>query len=167
MKKRMICFLLTCLTLVGLLAACGEGDAEEMTAVTIATEETTEATAATEATEATEKKNEPASKATEAPTETVTEAATEAYRPPAETPTDTEAPPATDAPTEAAPDLRALALGCCGCDVSVLYAAIGYPNGSSYAGSCMGDGEDGELYYNGFTVYTYREDGVETVMSVY
>ena len=33
--------------------------------------------------------------------------------------------------------------------------------------SCIGDGEDGLLYYNGFTVTTYRENGKETVQDAY
>ena len=53
-----------------------------------------------------------------------------------------------------------------GRSVSDLIAAIGQPNSRNYAPSCMGDGEDGELLYNGFTVYTYREGGVETVEDV-
>ena len=52
-------------------------------------------------------------------------------------------------------------------DVSKLYAAIGKPNSSEYASSCIGDGEDGLLYYNGFTVTTYRENGKETVQDAY
>ena len=47
-----------------------------------------------------------------------------------------------------------------------LYAAIGMPEESDYAPSCLGPGEDGNLYYDGFTVYTYRENGVETVRIV-
>lgn len=48
-----------------------------------------------------------------------------------------------------------------------LYTAIDYPNDSAYASSCLGDGEDGELYYDGFTVYTYRDvDGSEVVYDV-
>ncbi len=53
-----------------------------------------------------------------------------------------------------------------GSDVNALYGAFGYPGSTSYASSCMGPGEDGILYYDGFTVYTYREDGVETIQSV-
>lgn len=53
-----------------------------------------------------------------------------------------------------------------GQSVSSLIAAIGQPLSQSYAPSCLGGGEDGELVYNGFTVYTYREDGVETVQDV-
>lgn len=45
-----------------------------------------------------------------------------------------------------------------------LIAAIGEPESSDYAPSCLGEGEDGNLYYDGFTVYTYRDtDGQETV----
>ena len=48
-----------------------------------------------------------------------------------------------------------------------LYDAIGRPDGSSYASSCIGDGEDGELSYDGFHVYTYRApDGAESVQDV-
>ncbi len=32
--------------------------------------------------------------------------------------------------------------------------------------AAWGPGEDGELVYDGFTVYTYRENGVETVEDV-
>ena len=50
--------------------------------------------------------------------------------------------------------------------VSSMIAALGSPISSSYAPSCLGPGEDGELVYDGFTVYTYRENGVETVEDV-
>ena len=53
-----------------------------------------------------------------------------------------------------------------GQSVSSLIAAIGSPLSQSYAPSCLGPGEDGELIYDGFTVYTYRENGVETVQDV-
>lgn len=51
-------------------------------------------------------------------------------------------------------------------DVSELIAVIGEPMDSSYASSCVGPGEDGELYYEGFTVYTYREGDSETVQVI-
>ena len=49
-----------------------------------------------------------------------------------------------------------------------LIALIGEPQSSDYAPSCLnpGVGEDGNLYYEGFTVYTYKEDGVEEVVDV-
>ena len=53
-----------------------------------------------------------------------------------------------------------------GQSVSSMIAALGSPISSSYAPSCLGPGEDGELVYDGFTVYTYRENGVETVEDV-
>ena len=53
-------------------------------------------------------------------------------------------------------------------DVSALYDAIGEPSGSDYAPSCLkpGQGEDGALYYEGFTVATYREGETEIVWDV-
>ncbi|MBQ6431053.1 MAG: hypothetical protein IJJ99_04160 [Oscillospiraceae bacterium] len=51
--------------------------------------------------------------------------------------------------------------------ISALKEQIGEPKSVSYASSCLGDGEDGELYYEGFTVYTYRDtDGTENVYDV-
>ena len=51
-----------------------------------------------------------------------------------------------------------------GAPLADLIAAIGEPESSDYAPSCLGEGEDGNLYYDGFTVYTYRDtDGEETV----
>ena len=47
-----------------------------------------------------------------------------------------------------------------------LFEAIGMPEYSDYAQSCLGTGEDGNLYYDGFTVYTYREGDVETIRIV-
>lgn len=53
-----------------------------------------------------------------------------------------------------------------GRSVSSLIAAIGQPKGRDYAPSCLGDGEDGELFYDGFTVYTYRANGKEIVQDI-
>ncbi len=64
-------------------------------------------------------------------------------------------------------DALATAQEMIGEDISALTAAIGEPDDSSYASSCLGPGEDGELYYDGFTVYTYRDpDGTENVYDV-
>lgn len=50
---------------------------------------------------------------------------------------------------------------------SELTEEIGMPNRVSYASSCQGDGLDGELYYNTFIVYVYRDtDGTETIYDV-
>lgn len=47
-----------------------------------------------------------------------------------------------------------------------LVAQFGEPLSSSYASSCLGPGEDGELTFDGFTVITYREGDTETVTYV-
>ena len=90
---------------------------------------------------------------------------------PVPTPEPTAAPEPTPEPSpEPTPmpppacDLKDLAAALIGSDVSELYEAIGYPVSSSYAPSCLGDGEDGELVYDGFTVYTFKAaSGAETV----
>ena len=89
---------------------------------------------------------------------------------------DVVAAPATEAATEApaeelpeetaAADLKALAESCIDKDISELYALIGEPASSEYAPSCLVEGEDGALYYDGFVVYTTREGDVETVYYV-
>ena len=56
------------------------------------------------------------------------------------------------------------ALACVDQDISVLYAAIGEPDSSRYEYSCSGPGDDGVLFYDGFLVFTYKENGVETVV---
>ena len=44
---------------------------------------------------------------------------------------------------------------------------LGFDSPGEYASSCLIDGEDGVLYYDGFTVYTLRyADGTETVYHV-
>ena len=53
-----------------------------------------------------------------------------------------------------------------GRSVSSLISAIGEPKGRDYAPSCLGDGEDGELFYDGFTVYTYRSSEGEIVQDI-
>lgn len=65
---------------------------------------------------------------------------------------------------ETGDSLLDIAKGYEGASVDELIAAIGEPNSSDYAPSCLGEGEDGNLYYDGFTVYTYRDtSGAETV----
>ena len=82
----------------------------------------------------------------------------------------TEAPAEEDAAAEQKPlsteEAVAAAMTCIDKPVSALYDLIGEPGDSDYAPSCFGDGEDGNLYYDGFTVYTYRENGEETVRDV-
>ena len=107
----------------------------------------------------------PASSPTAAPT---ADPAPEATSAPAETPAPTAAPTAepTPEPTRSPEELKAIAEGYIDEPVEELFKAIGKPQSSDYAPSCLGDGEDGNLYYDGFTVYTYRENGEETVSYV-
>ena len=84
-------------------------------------------------------------------------------------PSQTESQPAesTDASTQTtAADLRALAESCIDKPVAELYALIGEPDSADYAPSCLGDGEDGNLNYGDFVVYTYREGDEEVVTYV-
>lgn len=62
----------------------------------------------------------------------------------------------------------ALAESCIDKSVEELYELIGEPESADYAPSCLnpGEGEDGNLYYEGFIVYTYREGDTETVQYV-
>ena len=77
---------------------------------------------------------------------------------------------ATPQPTEEPQvDKFAVAQTMQGRSVEDLYAAIGRPNGSDYTTSCLVfDGQDGLLYYDGFTVSTVQyADGTELVMGAY
>ena len=70
---------------------------------------------------------------------------------------------------EAAPEVnedKALAESMIGEEVSKLIEAIGEPDSADYASSCLGPGEDGELQYDGFTVYTYKEGDSEVIQNV-
>lgn len=84
-------------------------------------------------------------------------------------PAEESAPPAeeSEAPAEEEPSPLEAAKEFEGAPLEDLIAAIGEPLSSDYAPSCLGEGEDGNLYYDGFTVYTYRDvDGSETVSYV-
>ena len=71
-----------------------------------------------------------------------------------------------EAPEEPTPDPVEIVKGLIDQPIEDLYAQIGEPESSDYAPSCMGDGEDGMLFYDGFIVYTYREGDTETVYDV-
>ena len=94
-------------------------------------------------------------------------------------PAQTEAPAATEAPaqteaaateaqatTEAEVSKMDLANSCVDKSVEELFDLIGEPDSSEYAPSCLGEGEDGCLYYDGFTVFTYKTADGETVTFV-
>ena len=104
----------------------------------------------------------------EEPAEVTEEPAAESVEPAAEpsaAPEESEAPAEeSEAPAEEEPSPLEAAKEFEGAPLEDLIAAIGEPLSSDYAPSCLGEGEDGNLYYDGFTVYTYRDvDGSETV----
>jgi hypothetical protein len=73
--------------------------------------------------------------------------------------------------TETAPspseELFELAKGYVDKPLAELQAEIGEPVSSSYVSSCLiPGGEDGELHYDGFTVYTVKSGDSETVQDV-
>ncbi|MCR5090762.1 MAG: hypothetical protein K6C08_14785 [Oscillospiraceae bacterium] len=70
-----------------------------------------------------------------------------------------------DSPDEEKPDFEA-AKTFVDKTLEELTAVIGEPLSSSYVSSCLGPGQDGELVYDGFTVYTYREGSAETILDV-
>ena len=105
-------------------------------------------------------KEEPEAPAQDAPAAAPTEGPTDA---PVEVATDA---PAEDVPEEPTPDPVEIAKGLIDQPIEDLYAQIGEPESADYAPSCMGDGEDGMLFYDGFIVYSYREGDVETVYDV-
>ena len=123
----------------------------------------------------------PAPTGTAAPAESAAPAETEA--PAAETPeSDAEPEPSTE-PEAKLPDaglvqdtavtpspseaLFELAKSYVDKPLSELQAEIGEPVSSSYVSSCLiPGGEDGELHYDGFTVYTVKSGDSETVQDV-
>ena len=79
--------------------------------------------------------------------------------------------PASPAPApETAPEpdaaLRDAAAAYVGRPIDELIEAFGEPLDSRYAPSCLGPGQDGELRYEGFTVYTYQQGNAEVVTDV-
>ena len=85
---------------------------------------------------------------------------------PTQEPTQAPTQEATEVPTTVSgvdQELLAKAQSCIDKTVEELIALIGEPMNSDYAPSCLGPGEDGRLYYEGFFVETYREDGTEIV----
>ena len=89
---------------------------------------------------------------------------------PAADPTPAPTPVPTPEPTpEPTPQPAASPYDYVGYDIGTFYSLFGYPSSSEYATSCSGqEGDDGILYYGGFTVYTFRSaSGSEVVTAVY
>ena len=120
----------------------------------------------------------PAPTETAAPAESAPPAETEAPAPEAGTEPEPSAAPAARLPdaglvhdpaAEPSPSeaLFELAKSYVDKPLSELQAEIGEPVSSSYVSSCLiPGGEDGELHYDGFTVYTVKSGDSETVQDV-
>ena len=83
--------------------------------------------------------------------------------------TDSELPQGTEAPSQQPVENTSTAtldevLALVGQDVNNLYAIAGMPQDSHYEYSCSGPGDDGILYYQDYIVFTYVEDGLETIV---
>ena len=162
MKKTAFPMILVLAGLLVLLCACTKNPPQPTPAPTAAPATAAPATAApapTEAPATPEPTTEPTAEATAEPTP-------EPTAEPAPEPTPEPTPAPTEAPAMSAEEKKAIAEGYIDRDVEELYAAIGEPEYSDYAPSCLGEGDDGNLYYDGFIVYTYRENGTETVTYV-
>lgn len=145
MKKKLTRILLVCLLLAAaaVLSACGEKPESAQTSVQEA------APAAAE---------QPAQEPTPAP-ETQTPA--EAEQPEPEAPVQAEP----EQPEEAeAPGALETALSFVDQDAQLLLDALGEPQQKLYEASCSGPGDDGIWVYEDVTVFTYLENGVETVV---
>ena len=134
MKKSIAILMLT--LCLALLCACGE------------TAEPAPETPAPDAQEAA------AQTQPEAPAQEPEEAAEQADDAPAQEPE--------EAPKE--PSALETALTFVDQDAAALVLAIGEPLETQYEASCSGPGDDGVWTYDGFTVYTYRENSVETIV---
>lgn len=155
MKKRMICMLLACLLVLGLFAGCGNKQLEK-------TEEAESTEIVQEEPAQTVEQDMNADSQTQAPKPApVSESQSQAEE------SNTESETAGEPEPQPQQNPRDIAGGMMGSSVESLYEAIGNPDSSSYASSCNGPGEDGELYYDGFTVYTYRENGNEIIVDVW
>lgn len=145
MKKKITSILLVCLLLAAaaVLTACGEKPESAQTSVQEA------APAAAE---------QPAQEPTPAP-ETQTPA--EAEQPEPEAPVQAEP----EQPEEAeVPGVLETALSFVDQDAQLLLDALGEPQEKLYEASCSGPGDDGIWVYEDVTVFTYLENGVETVV---
>lgn len=142
MKKKLTSILLVCLllTAAAALTACGEKP------------EAAQAPAQPEQTAAAAEQAAPE----EAPVQTQQ----------APAPTPEEAPPAQPETADAAeaPSALETALGFVDQDAGLLLDALGEPQERLYEASCSGPGDDGIWVYADVRVFTYRENGIETVI---
>ena len=127
--------------------------------------------------------NTPTATAPSAPVESAVPAESPAPTPEASAPVETSEPAPSAAPAAVLPDaglvpdtetepsaaelLFELAKSYIEKPLSELQAEIGEPVSSTYVSSCLvPGGQDGELHYDGFTVYTLKSGDSETVQDV-
>ena len=148
MKKRITSILLVCLLLAAaaVLTACGEKPESAQTSVQEAAPAAAEQPAQTpepvQVQQPEPEEAEPAEEEPEAPT-----------RAELELPEETKAPGALET-----------ALSFVDQDAQLLLNALGEPQQKLYEASCSGPGDDGIWIYEDVTVFTYLENGVETVV---
>ncbi len=176
MRKSILAVLLVMSIILIFCAGCGSSNDEPVAAVSATMAPTPEPTAEPEATPEPTAEPEATPEPTEEPAEE--EPAEEQEEKPEEstsnnnsgnTQSQATAKPEPTAEPEPEVDKFSVAQNMMGRSVQDLFAAIGQPNGSEYTTSCLVfDGEDGLLYYDGFTVSTVRySDGTELVMGAY
>ena len=182
--KKLLVILTACLLALSLLTACGEtvtpepqetaSEADPASVPEEAETAPTQEDTAEEPVDETPAAEKPAAGETEAQTdadtpEPVTDSEPVAKPEPAVEPEPTDdqtsastgSQPPTEGPAAATlEDVQALV----GQDVANLYAIAGQPQDSHYEYSCSGPGDDGILYYQDYIVFTYVEDGVETIV---
>ena len=148
MKKKITSILLVCLLLAAaaVRTACGEKPESAQTSVQEAAPAAAEQPAQTpepvQVQQPEPEEAEPAEEEPEAPT-----------RAELELPEETKAPGALET-----------ALSFVDQDAQLLLNALGEPQEKLYEASCSGPGDDGIWIYDGVTVFTYLENGVETVV---
>ncbi len=187
MKKLLIALLVLVMVCSFGLAGCGsaseEAEATDETAVTEeqeaveeeAEEPAEEVQAEAEETQAAEAVQQEESKAAAAPkTQTEKKASTQKAASTQKTQTQQKAqtqsqsqPQQQAQATEKKTGSKADAESYTGKSLSDYEAQYGQPSSSSYSSSCLGDGQDGEHHYDGYTVYTYKdENGEEKIQGV-
>ena len=109
----------------------------------------------------------------ETPESAQTPAPETASAPETQTPAESEEPAESEpeeAPVQAEPEAAEepgaleTALSFVDQDAQLLLDALGEPQQKLYEASCSGPGDDGIWIYDGLTVFTYLENGVETVV---
>lgn len=144
MKKKITSILLVCLLLAAaaVLSACGEKPEAAQETAPAAAEQPAQTPEPVQVQQPEPTEAEPAEEEPEAPT-----------RAELELPEETKAPGALET-----------ALSFVDQDAQLLLNALGEPQQKLYEASCSGPGDDGIWIYEDVTVFTYLENGVETVV---